>query len=210
MDVLIESQYLPPIASFAYFARAETIILEACENYQKGSYRNRCHLAGANGALRLSIPLRKGKHNQLPIQAVEISYDEPWHRQHWQAIRSAYGNAPFFPFYADALAAIYEQRPQNLWALNLDLLATLFKLLGWSKPIQYSEDFVRTTPDHVLDLRQQIRPGRSDTPIANLSFPSYPQVFTEKHGFLPNLSILDLLFCSGPQTGLYLNTVLAG
>ena len=96
--LLIEAQYLPSIQFFSKLTRFSTLLLEAHENYQKGSYRNRCHIAGANGLMRLSIPLRKGKNEQLPIQKTLISYDEPWITQHWQSIRSAYGNAPFFPY----------------------------------------------------------------------------------------------------------------
>ena len=86
--------YLPPVSWCAAAWNSEAIVVEACENYQKGSLRNRCFIAGPNGVQRLSIPLEKGKHRQMPIRDVRIAYDEPWQRQHWRSISTAYGNAP--------------------------------------------------------------------------------------------------------------------
>ncbi|MEL7222076.1 MAG: WbqC family protein, partial [Bacteroidota bacterium] len=188
---------------FSYFHTADTIYLEAHENYQKRSYRNRAHLVGANGLQRLSIPLKKGKNQQQTIQDVKIAYHESWHRQHWQSIISAYGNAPFFPFYADELAPIYEQQYDKLWDFNLSLLKLVFRLLQWDKAIQLTEGYHHSYAKETCDIRNTIRPN-----IATADkFPPYPQVFTERHGFSSNLSILDLLFCQGPQANLYLSQI---
>lgn len=200
-SVICELHYLPSIAVFRHFKTADAIYLEAHEHYQKRSYRNRAHIVGANGMQRLSIPLKKGKNQQQAIQDVQIAYHESWHKQHWQSIISAYGNAPFFPFYADDLALIYKQEYDKLWDLNYAILQLVFRLLTWDKPIQLTSEYHPSYPDKISDIRNLIRPNNT---IVD-KFPPYPQVFTERHGFLPNLSILDLLFCQGPQANLYLS-----
>jgi hypothetical protein len=207
MQVLIELQYLPPLSAFAYFAQAERVTLEANEHFQKGSYRNRCHILGVNGPLRLSIPLVKGKHQQLPVREVEMAYPEPWPHQHWQSIRSAYGNAPFFPFYEAELAAIYRDPGTGLWDFNLRLFQCIIGFLQWE-----GDKFVHSTSYERVylagqDLRNQLRPQRFGSTQEAALFPAYPQVFADRHPFVANLSILDLLFCQGPQASLYLSKI---
>lgn len=194
------------MAIFRHFHAAETILLEGCENFQKGSYRNRCYILGANGLQRLSLPLEKGKNNQLPIQSVELNFNQSWPRQHWQSIQSAYGNAPFFPYYADEIAPLFEAPPPLLWEFNMRFLQTIFRLLQWDKTIKITTEYLDSYPEEINDLRQKITP-KNYPPAANSSssFTSYPQVFLERHGFIANLSILDLLFCQGPQSNLYLS-----
>jgi len=172
--------YLPPVSWCAAAWNSEAIVVEACENYQKGSLRNRCFIAGPNGVQRLSIPLEKGKHRQMPIRDVRIAYDEPWQRQHWRSISTAYGNAPYFGHFAGELAPFYEKRYAFLFDYNLDLLTFILKKkLGWAGDIRLSEQYGA--------------PGR----LEGFALRRYPQVFEEKHGFLPDLSVLDLLFCCG-------------
>lgn len=204
--VLSELHFLPSIASFVHFKAADEILLESCENYQKGSYRNRCYIIGANGLQRLSLPLEKGKNNQLSIREVELNFHQDWPRQHWQSIRSAYGNAPFYPYYADELAPLFTNPPALLWEFNLTFLKTIFRLLQWDKPILLTEEFHLHYPQGVIDLREKITP-KSAPPgaTAQQNFVAYSQVFLERHGFMANLSILDLLFCQGPQSNLYLS-----
>jgi hypothetical protein len=204
--VLSELHFLPPIASFVHFKAADEILLEACENYQKGSYRNRCYVIGANGLQRLSLPLEKGKNNQLAIREVELNFHQDWPRQHWQTIRSAYGNAPFFPYYADELVSLFTSPPTLLWEFNLAFLETIFRLLQWDKPIRQTEEFLLHYPTKITDIREKITP-KSCPPALNGQQKSvaYSQVFLERHGFIANASILDLLFCQGPQSNLYLS-----
>lgn len=203
--VLIEAHYLPSVQFFTKLAHYPILLLEAHENYQKGSYRNRCHIAGANGLMRLSIPLRKGKNEQLSIQHTEISYDEPWSTQHWHGIRSAYGNAPFFPYYQDELEAVFQQRPTHLFDWNRNLIQLLIDLLQLEIQVQLTDKYVKEVTPQIRDLRGHIHP-KSHRQQADPNFQAvpYPQLFEERHGFLPNLSILDLLFCAGPQATLYL------
>jgi len=207
--VLSELHYLPCIDAFHHFKKADLVLVEACENYQKGSYRNRCHLLGANGVQRLSIPLAKGKNNQQPIQQVALTYHEPWHRQHWQSIQSAYGNSPFFAYYADALAPHFlTKQYAHLWDFNLALLTTVFGFLHWAdKTIQPTTAYAQDLPPSTVDIRNTLPPATFSEGSTGTIFPAYPQVFGEKHGFIPNLSILDLIFCQGPQSNLYLSSV---
>lgn len=199
--ILIELQYLPPVPVFIKLAESAAIVLEACEHYQKGGYRNRCVIAGPNGPMRLTIPLLSGKNQQQPIQEVRLSYRENWPRQHWQSIQTAYGNAPFFIHYADALQEVYAGQYEGLWSFNLALFKTVIDLLGWRKglPVAFTDVYHIAAPEGWMDYRGLITPRNPPPPTK-----PYLQVFTEKHGFLPNLSILDLLFCAGPEAGSYL------
>lgn len=197
---LIELHYLPSIQFFSKLLAYRRITIEQCENYQKGSYRNRCHLAGANGLQILSVPLEKGKHQKLPIQEVRIAYTQPWHLQHWRSIQSAYANAPFFPYYSEPIQALFEERPEYLFALNQQLFELICGQLGLQVKISYSTEYQEEVEADTVDLRGVITP-KDPLTARDPAFAAetYPQVFTERHGFLANLSILDLLFCTGPQ-----------
>jgi hypothetical protein len=198
---LIELTYLGPIQYYSKFFGYDTVVIEQHEHYQKGSFRNRLHISGPQGLHRLTIPLRSGKHQQMPIREVEIAYDEPWAHQHRQAIQSAYGNSPFFEFYAPELLAVYEQPPKHLYDFNWQLLELITSWITPPATLQQSDRFEKHPQDQ-MDLRNRIRPRPQEDP--HFKSISYPQVFTDKHGFLPNLSIIDLLFCQGPQTPLIL------
>ncbi|MCO6480288.1 MAG: WbqC family protein [Phaeodactylibacter sp.] len=203
--VLLELHYLPCVQYFSKLAHYPVVYIEAEENYQKGSYRNRCHIAGANGLLRLSIPLKQGKNEQQNIREVEIAYKEPWQSQHWNSIRSAYGNAPYFEFYAGQLRPHFERKPTFLFDFSYSLLQTLLELLQMDVSLRLADAYERETPEGMLDLRNTIHPKKQRRwPDPHFTSIPYPQVFLEKHGFLPNLSILDLLFCTGPQAPLIL------
>lgn len=201
LSILLELHYLPSLQYFSKLAHFQSVVIEQCENYTKGSYRNRCHIAGVNGLLRLSIPLRKGKNEQQSIKEVQIAYDQPWASHHWSSIRSAYGNAPYFDYYAEELQPIYQQKWTFLFDFNWTLLQKINDLIGITSSIQKTESYQKETDDLLLDYRNVIHPKahlQGNDPYFKPK--KYPQVFEEKTGFLPNLSILDLLFCSGPQS----------
>ncbi|MCS7036117.1 MAG: WbqC family protein [Saprospiraceae bacterium] len=197
-EVLLELFYWPPVSWLVLAHGADVLWIEACEHYQKGSYRNRCCIAGPNGVQRLSVPLQKGKNRQMPIRDVRIAYDMPWQRSHWRTIRTAYGSAPFFEHFADEVAAFFEKRYDFLFDLNYDVLVFLWKNLNGRAQIQLTERYAspseRTTHPAVLDARGQIAWGQP--PVLPLA--RYPQVFEDRFGFQPDLSALDLLFCCGP------------
>ncbi len=207
MVLVIETQYFPPVLTFATaLQHGGELRWEAHEHYQKAGYRARCRIAAANGVLQLSVPLRKGKNEQQSIQETEIAYREPWHRQHWQSIRSAYGRAPYFDFYADPLRAILESQPPTLWALNRQLAQTIIDLLQLPLRLTQTTSYQPAVPavEGLLDLRGQLthRDQQLTLPLDDLV--PYPQLFADRHGFLRNLSILDLLFCTGPEAIRYL------
>lgn len=199
--VLLEAQYFPPVQYFVVLAQAAELWVEAQEHYQKRSYRNRCHIAGANGVMRLSVPLEKGKHESMPLKQVQVAYHRNWHSEHWHSIRSAYGKAPFFEFYAEDIQPLLYAKPDRLFELNLSIIRKLLQLLQLDCPIQLTENYSHQAPEGITDLRGAIHPKQPQLAFQPLS---YPQVFLERHGFLPNLSILDLLFCAGPQSAVLL------
>jgi hypothetical protein len=194
--LLIELHYLPCVQYFAQLAQHPIAYIEQWEHYQKGSYRNRCHIAGANGLLRLSVPLQKGKNEQQPIRAVRIAYKEPWPAQHWGSIQSAYGKAPYFEHYAEHLQPLFEARYELLFDFSFALLLKLAALLQLDCELRLTERYAPTPAAEIEDARDAIHPKK---PRWTFTPQPYPQIFSEKHGFLPNLSALDLLFCAGPE-----------
>ena len=204
-QAVIEAHYLPSIQYFSKLAHYPMVWIEQHEHYEKRSYRNRCHIAGSNGLIRLSIPLLKGKNQQQNIQDTQIAFHEPWMSQHWSSIQSAYGNAPFFEYYAEALGSLYQQPIHSLFQWNLKLLELLLRFIPLETTIQLTETYQKVIPEPIADLRNTIQPKSTHQKVDHHFHPvAYPQVFSEKHGFSPNLSILDLLFCTGPQAILYL------
>ena len=193
---LLSLYYFPPVNWFAALANAPAVYLEQHEHYVKSSFRNRCHIAAVNGVQRLTVPLRQGKNQQQSIREVRIAYDEPWQMQHWRAICSAYGNSPFFEHYADLIQPFFmEKKPELLWEWNYDLLMVLMKILKLKTPIIFTGKY-EVSPDGVLDLRAAFHP-KSTSQVADYEPINYPQVFKDRLGFLPNLSVLDLIFCAG-------------
>jgi len=203
-SILMELPYLPCIQFFSKIIQGK-VFLEQCENYNKGSYRNRCHIASVHGVQVLSIPLMGGKHQQQPIREVKISYDYPWNSQHWTAIKSAYGKSPFFEFYADDFEIFYKKKYEFLWDWNWDLLQIVIPFLQINTDFHFTQAYQKTTPENILDFRNAISPKQNKA-LADEAFTpfKYGQVFEDQNGFLPNLSILDLLFCTGPETSFIL------
>lgn len=204
-SILLELHYLPSIQYFSKLLAYDKTHIEQHENYLKGSYRNRCHLVGANGLQRLSIPLKSGKNKQTPIREVQISYAENWKNHHWASIRSAYGRAPYFEHFADELAPYFQKKHTFLYDFNWELLLLLVELLQLDVDIQPTASYEKQVSNEIFDFRNGIFPKKhrqkEDTQFKPIA---YPQVFEERHGFLSNLSILDLLFCTGPQASLIL------
>lgn len=199
---LIETQYLPPIATFSEAIKSGTLMIEAHENYQKRSFRNRCDLAAANGIISLTVPLESGKNRQLNVRDVRISYAERWQAQHWQTIISAYGKSPFFEHYVDGFAPLYEKKYDFLFDFNYALTEKIIKYLKLDIKIILSSSYVNETLDSIVDIRNTIR--SREQLLSQATNKKYPQVFEDRFGFLPQLSILDMLFCVGNQSENYL------
>ena len=199
MPLLTELQYLGSVDYYAMMLKHGQVIFEQHEHYTKRTYRNRCHILGANGVLKLGIPLQKGKNQQQSIRQTTIAYTNAWHRQHWRSITSAYGNAPFFEFYKDELEVIFECETTSLFDFNLKLTELIIELLQLEIEVLFSETYQKTPTDNVIDGRSLFLPTKPKV-IENIQAVAYPQVFEEKYGFVPQLSILDLMFCQGPSS----------
>lgn len=183
-----------PTAMFSLY-KTHNPVIEAHENYQKRSMRNRTYVLTANGPMNLSIPLRKGKTNTA-IREVKISYAENWIKNYLQAIRSAYANAPYFDFYYPAVESIMKKEHNLLFELAQESLEYLLKELSLPRPDISSE----YNPDYpgAIDLRKH---NVSDY----IRLKPYVQVFSDRHRFINGLSILDALFNLGPETNTYLS-----
>jgi hypothetical protein len=203
---LLTLHYFPNIQFFSKLSCYPRVLIEQQENYLKRSYRNRCHLASPKGILRMSVPLEKGKNQQMPIRQVRISFAQAWNLNHWRSIQSLYGKAPFFSEYGPVFEGILSNPPDRLFDLNLQILNTLLECLNLSPQIDLTDEYYTELPEEIVDYREIIRPQPASATPKDPYFHPYPyaQIFQEITGFLPNLSILDLLFCMGPEAKLIL------
>lgn len=198
--IVIELTCLAPISILKVLISAEHVLLEKHEHYQKRSYRNRFYLADAQGKKLCSIPLQKGKNEQTPIDEVQISYDTDWPTVLTRLIRTGYASAPYFDFYFQEVEELLQSRIKTLWELNHALLNFLLDHVGFDGRLSYTESYVRDYNQSLIsDLRDVYRPSQKDTTTK-----SYPQVFEDRLGFIPNLSGLDLLMNCGPEASLLL------
>lgn len=203
----IELHYLPCVQYFSLFSLYDEVCIEACEHYQKRSYRNRCHIGASSGMLRLSVPLASGKHAQQPIREVRISDHSNWRHTHWQSLRSAYGKTPFFEHYAPFIQHLLFEPHEYLFDLSIALLKWGLAELGISDDrLTLSTHFASTIQDGTHDWRNRITPGQATPGNQPFEVRRYVQPFSHACGFLPNLSIIDLLCCTGPEAPLYLNS----
>jgi len=203
-EVLLSTAYLPPIQYFTKIIRYERVLIEQHENYSKQSYRNRCMILGANGPLSLSVPVVKSPGGKQPVKDIKIDYATDWQKLHWKAIGSAYGKSAFYLYLHDDLKPFYFHKHTFLFDYNCKLLETLLALIGIRKNIGLTDEFC---PDPVIadDFRESIHPkSRKQKNDAAFMPERYYQVFGTKHGFLPNLSIIDLLFNEGSESFIYL------
>ncbi len=218
--ILLETAFFPPISYFAAIAEEFTlspgrvnsfipakVCIEACENYQKQSYRNRCKIYSANGTEALTVPIvHEGGTYSLPIAAIKVDYSTPWLLRFERAVISAYESSAWFDYYKDELFGILERRPETLFELNTELLSFFLKKTGIAAEISFTTDFTaRDSGEYGKDLRGMIHPKRSNSILKDLELEKpYYQVFSAKHGFIPDLSIMDLLFNEGPEAIVYL------
>ena len=195
---VVELHYLPCIQYFSLFFKYEQVCIEKHEHYQKGSYRNRCYIGSSSGRQLLSVPLLKGKHQQMPITDVRIAYHTPWYAQHWHAIETAYGKAPFFEHYADTIDDLLYRRFEFLYELNMGILRWLINEMRPPGELRDTAGYEMNIPPPFADLRNSI------TPSASFSIEKYNQVFMDRTDFIENLSVLDLLMHLGPEAYGYL------
>ncbi len=190
--------FLAPAHYYAEYIRRDILLFEACEHYQKRSFRNRYTLNSSQGRLELSIPLRKGKNQHCAIRDVQISYDEPWHIRHFQTIRSTYGKSAFFEYYASAVENILQKKHKFLFDLNLEALEWTLRMIGIQSNIQLTTEYTEAYPASIPDFRTNI--SRISAGDAFPAIKPYAQPWQDKFGFVSGLSILDVLFCCGPES----------
>ena len=192
------------------------VFIEAKENYQKQSYRNRCRFYAADGVQTLSFPIvHEGGTHKIPISDIRIDWSKPWLHQHKKAIISAYRTSAFFEYYQDELFAILDMKHEKLLDLNMDILRFILEKTGIASELHLTEDFSRdgqvtfNGSDLICDdMREVIHPKRKNSVLADLKLEKpYFQVFAARHGFMPDLSSMDLLFNEGPDSILYLKTL---
>ncbi len=203
MNIILGSAYWPNIQYLYHILNADSVCIDIYEHFQKQSYRNRTKILAANGELSLTIPVKKWA-DHAPVKDIEISYAEDWQKQHWRSIVSAYKNSPYFDFLEDELRVFYEKEFKFLNEYNTEQLKWIIRAFRLKKKIHYSEKYVETGTE--LDLREEIHPKKevSDRTLKELLEKPYYQTFSEKMGFVPNLSVLDLIFNEGIKSYQYL------
>lgn len=202
---ILSTAYFPPIQFFSKLKQNSTILLEKHETYPKQTYRNRCEIYSANGRMALTIPIVKPKGNRTPIDEVLIDHSDPWAIKHWRAIESAYRRSAYFELLEYEFALFYQEECPSLWAFNQAIIAKAIDIIGLNVEMVETTEFTKTYPNSVSDFRYSITP-KLNFAVSDKDFSPAPyfQVFADKFGFIPNLSILDLIFNCGPEGGEYL------
>jgi len=204
--VLMSSAYLPPVHYFALMSNASEVVIEQFETYPKQSYRNRCEIYSANGKIPLIIPVHKPHGNHTMIKDVRVSNQEKWQILHWRAIKAAYANSPYFLYYQDDLEPCYKEKVFGLLDFNTRLLQIIIDMIGLKTKVSFTDDFIKEQ-EGVVDYRWKISPKKTFT---DFTTKVYYQSFSEKYGFIPQLSIIDLLFNLGPDCKHYLLEIPVG
>ena len=198
-SICVSSAYLAPVEYYIALAKAETVFLEHCDYYVKQTYRNRSYIAAANRPMALSIPVEKSCGEKVLTRDVRISEHTGWQMNHWRSIESAYNSTPFFEYYKDDMLPFYEKKWDFLWDFNVEIQSKVLELLDVEPKIQFTDEYKIKLEENVLDLRESIHP-KKDIQTENCT--SYYQVFDQRFGFQPNLSIIDLLFNMGNESQL--------
>lgn len=203
---LLSTAYFGPVQYFTKFIIYPRITIELEESYYKQSYRNRCYIAAANGPLPLVIPVKKKYGTHTKTRDIEIDYDTNWQKMHWNSIESAYRSSPFFEFYEDDLIGFYQYHEKYLIDLNYKSTDLILNYLELDTSVEFTSVYISAYPENIEDLRLKIHPKTRYNRPDNSFYPEpYTQVFEEKYGFIPNLSIIDLLFNEGPQSEVILS-----
>ena len=211
---LLSAAYFPPVQWFVHLNRSGQAWVDGHEHFVKQTFRNRCVIASPQGPLALTVPVEAPLGDRLSHTAmrdVRISNHGKWRTEHWNALATAYGESPFFEYYADDLRPFFERQWTFLFDFNMDIVECICRLLDICPTLHTTTRYVppeeqgpatHATPD-VLDLRAVIRPKHAPADPLFVPRPYY-QVYAQEQGFCPNLSVLDLLFCQGNEAVLWL------
>lgn len=194
---LLSTAYLAPISYYAILLQQINCTIEYHEHFVKQSIRNRCEIYGANGRLRLTIPKKRQGSSKTIIKNIKISHKDKWQKEHWNAIVSSYNSSPFFQYYKDEIKPLFEKREVSLIKFNTKLHHLILQLL--QEEVNYKKSKEYSHKGDFKDLR--------NCQFSNHRIVQYNQVFMEKHGFINNLSILDLLFNLGNESKEYLKNL---
>jgi hypothetical protein len=193
--ILLPTSYLPPVNYFSLLLKSDPVFIEQHEHFIKQTHRNRCDILSSNGLLTLSIPLQKNADKEI-ISEKKISYSENWQIKHWRAITSAYKNSAYFEYFEDEFKPFYFEKHEFLMDYNTSLTKLILNILRQKKEIQFTSEYNKEFIG--IDLRE------SSNPKPETRNNKYFQVFGEKFGFTPNLSVIDLLFNKGLESVDYL------
>ncbi len=199
MQILLHPTYFPSIAQMVAIAKADRVIFEVADNYQKQTYRNRAHIAHSNGKLLLNVPIKHSKNKERQKYSdVLVENSFPWQVQHWKSLQSAYRTSPFFEYYEDDIKPLFHNTVQGLMDHNLAIFEIISDLLGLDITLEKTTTYQKEVP--YTDLRYLVESKKEkEYPLA-----PYIQVHEKNHEFLSNLSVIDLLFNEGPNAINYL------
>ncbi|NQU53175.1 MAG: WbqC family protein [Bacteroidetes bacterium] len=197
--ILLSTAYFAPIHFYARYIAHPEVYIEQFEHFNKQTYRNRCVVLGGNGQITLIVPVIKGRGPKILIKDLKVAYDMEWQRNQWRTIFSAYNSSPYFEYYKDDIQPLFEKKTKYLLDLNQSINTTICELLEIENSSKLTPDF-ESIPENTLNFRETISPKNKIQTDTNYNEVPYTQVFSEKFGFTPNLSILDLLFNEGPNS----------
>lgn len=199
---LMSSAYLPPVEYFSVISNAGEILVEREENYLKQTYRNRCYILSAHGPQLLTVPVYLGSVHKTPVRDIRIDYSKRWQQVHLRAITASYNASPYFQFYFENIEKIISKQTRFLLDLNMELTVQVLNMLKMDLKIGFTTSFYQVTKDK-NDFRYKISPKKE--PV--FSSPKYSQVFSNEQGFVKGLSIIDLIFNTGPEAFSFLQGV---
>ncbi|GAA4887016.1 WbqC family protein [Flaviramulus aquimarinus] len=201
MNIILHPTYFPNIAHFVAIVNAGYVIFETDDNFLKQTYRNRTYIYGANGKLGLNIPVIHSQKNRQKYRDVKIFNEENWQSLHWKSLLSAYRTSPFFEYYEDELQPLFTEQVDYILDFNLKCFELVCDCLQLELNTSTTKTYQKIAEDKT-DFRHLVNAKKE----AIYEFETYTQVFSSKHGFIPNLSILDLLFNEGPNALNYLES----
>ena len=211
---LLQTTYFGPVQWYQKLYHYDHCLIEQYDSYQKQTYRNRCVIATANGLQALTVPVEHHANSQMlianssQVKDLRISDHNQWRKVHWNALQSAYSESPFFEYYVDDIRPFFEHKYDFLIDFNEAIRQKICELIDIHPHVEYTTEYVKPTansqqPIAFSDFREVIH-AKHPQHDADFEAKPYWQVFQHRYGFQPNLSILDLLFCMGPESVFYL------